>query len=260
MLDVVVQLRDMGVRIGSTTGYNDKMMDVVVPCAAEQGYSPDFLITPDAVGGKGRPWPFMVFRNMEALTVDDVHHVAKAGDTVSDIKEGVAAGVFSVGVVEGSSVMGLSEDEYTALDEDAREDACARVERVSREAGADAVIRNFEEPPRSCARSGRGPTGWLDPHDPLEVPRHQAPRPLATVAFSDKPSDKTPVGERPPVQKCSTRQLLVRDRSSFGQAALQNPSWRRAPCPKALHSRWQVLAGRLRCPKTLRSRRMRARA
>lgn len=124
----------------------------------------------------------------------------------------------------------------------------------------DAVIRNFEEPPHSCARSGRGLTGWLDPQDPLEAPRHQPPRSLATVAGSDKPSDKTPVGERPPVQKCSTRQLLVRDCSSFGQAALQNPSWRRAPCPKTLHSRWQVLAGRLRCPKTLRSRRMRARA
>lgn len=150
MLDVVVQLRDMGVRIGSTTGYNDKMMDVVVPCAAEQGYSPDFLITPDAVGGKGRPWPFMVFRNMEALAVDDVLHVAKAGDTVSDIKEGVAAGVFSVGVVEGSSVMGLSEDEYAALDEE----ACARAERVFREAGADAVIRNFEEPPALMRQIG----------------------------------------------------------------------------------------------------------
>ncbi len=43
--------------------------------------------------------------------------------------------------------MGLSEDEYAALDEDAREDACARAERVFREAGADAVVRNCEEPP-----------------------------------------------------------------------------------------------------------------
>ncbi len=154
VLDAVAQLRDLGVRIGSTTGYNDKMMDVVVPCAAEQGNSPDFWITPDAVGGKGRPWPFMVFRNMEALAVDDVLHVAKAGDTVSDIKEGVAADMLSVGVVEGSSVMGLSEDEYAALDEDAREDACARAERVFREAGADAVIRNFEELPALMRQIG----------------------------------------------------------------------------------------------------------
>lgn len=154
VLDAVAQLRDLGVRIGSTTGYNDKMMDVVVPCAAEQGNSPDFWITPDAVGGKGRPWPFMVFRNMEALAVDDVLHVAKAGDTVSDIKEGVAADMLSVGVVEGSSVMGLSEDEYAALDEDACEDACARAERVFREAGADAVIRNFEELPALMRQIG----------------------------------------------------------------------------------------------------------
>lgn len=205
VLDAVAQLRDLGVRIGSTTGYNDKMMDVVVPCAAEQGNSPDFWITPDAVGGKGRPWPFMVFRNMEALAVDDVLHVAKAGDTVSDIKEGVAAGVFSVGVVEGSSVMGLSEDEYAALDEDAREDACACVERVFREAGADVVIRNFEELPALVRQIGSG-TDRLDvparPAAGSSPPNLRAP---ATVAFSDKPSDKTPVGERPPVQKRSTR-------------------------------------------------------
>ena len=154
VLDAVAELRAMGVRIGSTTGYNDKMMDIVVPRAAEQGYSPDFWITPDAVGGKGRPWPYMVFRNMEALAAGDVRRVAKVGDTVSDIKEGLAAGVFSVGVVEGSSVMGLTEEEYASLDDDAREEACGRVEQVFREADADAVIRNLEELPALMRQIG----------------------------------------------------------------------------------------------------------
>ena len=59
-----------------------------------------------------------------------------------------------MGVVEGSSVMGLSEDEHAALDEEAREGACACVERVFREAGADVVIRNFEELPALVRQIG----------------------------------------------------------------------------------------------------------
>ena len=49
----------------------------------------------------------MIFRNMEALGIDDVHKVLKVGDTASDIKEGKHAGVWSAGVVIGSSEMGL---------------------------------------------------------------------------------------------------------------------------------------------------------
>ena len=42
-------------------------------------------------------------------------NAVKVGDTVSDIKEGVNAGVWSAGVIEGSSELGLSEEEFEAL-------------------------------------------------------------------------------------------------------------------------------------------------
>ncbi len=145
VLDAVAELRTMGVKIGSTTGYNDKMMAIVVPKAAEAGYAPDFMITPDAVGGKGRPLPYMMFRNMEALGVADVREAMKVGDTVSDVKEGKAAGVFTVGVVEGSSEMALTQDEFEALDEDAKRAVRERVAAVFRAAGADAVIDTMAE-------------------------------------------------------------------------------------------------------------------
>ena len=64
VLDAVAELRRMGMKIGSTTGYTDKMMDIVIPEAAKQGYSPDCCFSPDSVGGKGRPYPYMVFCNM----------------------------------------------------------------------------------------------------------------------------------------------------------------------------------------------------
>ena len=40
-LQAVKKLRQMGIAIGSTTGYTDKMMEVVVPAAKAKGYAPD---------------------------------------------------------------------------------------------------------------------------------------------------------------------------------------------------------------------------
>ena len=60
----------------------------------------------------------MIFKNMEALQIDSVSKVIKAGDTVADILEGKNAGVFTIGILDGSSVIGLSEAEFEALSED----------------------------------------------------------------------------------------------------------------------------------------------
>lgn len=147
VLSTIAALREAGIKIGSTTGYNDKMMAIVAPAAKEQGYESDFMITPDATEGKGRPYPYMVFRNMEALGISSVSEIAKVGDTVSDIKEGKNAGAFTIGVVGGSSEMALTQEEYEALSDEQKEKECARVEEIFREAGADAVIHNFLELP-----------------------------------------------------------------------------------------------------------------
>ena len=66
---------------------------------------------------------------------------------MSDIKEGAAAGVISIGVAEGSSEMGLSEAEYEALSPAEKDAACERVAQPFRAAGATAVIRSFSELP-----------------------------------------------------------------------------------------------------------------
>lgn len=128
-----------------------EMMAIVEPEAARAGYKPDFSITPDSTGGHGRPFPYMVFRNLEALGVSCVRKAAKVGDTVSDIKEGTAAGVISIGVVEGSSEMGLTQDEYEGLAPAERDAVCERVAATFRAAGADAVIRNLSELPTLLA-------------------------------------------------------------------------------------------------------------
>lgn len=147
VVQTVSQLREMGLRIGSTTGYTDRMMAVIVPRAAEQGYTPDAWFSPDSTGGMGRPYPYMIYRNMEKFRIIDVRRVVKVGDTASDIREGKHAGAVSIGVLEGSSAMGLTESEYQALSAQQKEEACAQARKIFMDAGADDVIQNISELP-----------------------------------------------------------------------------------------------------------------
>ena len=144
-LEAVEKLRKMGIAIGSTTGYNDKMMAVVAPAAKEKGYEPDAWFSPDSTGQKGRPYPYMIFKNMEALNIQDVRRVLKVGDTTSDIREGKSAGVLTAGVVIGSSQMGLSREEFEALSESEKKEKCREVEQSFLEAGADKVFLTLNE-------------------------------------------------------------------------------------------------------------------
>lgn len=144
VLETVKTIKNMGLKIGSTTGYTDSMMEIVVSKAKEQGYIPDFWISADSVNGKGRPNPYMIFENMKHFNISNVRNVIKIGDTVSDIKEGINAGVWTVGIIEGSSDLGLTEQEYNNLTESERETLCKKTEQNFRNAGADFVIKNIK--------------------------------------------------------------------------------------------------------------------
>jgi phosphonoacetaldehyde hydrolase len=147
VLAAVSALKDMGLKIGSTTGYTDTMMDIVVHSAKEKGYATDFVITPDATGSFGRPFPYMIFKNIEALRITSSWKTIKVGDTVADIQEGLNAGVWSVGSIIGSSQMGLSLKEYKALPEAKRQAAVNIAREIFMLAGADFVIETMAELP-----------------------------------------------------------------------------------------------------------------
>ena len=82
---------------------------------------------------------------MKALGIDSVKKVVKVGDTISDILEGKNAGVISIGVIEGSSEMGLSQEEYEALSEEEKKAAVESVKEKFFAAGADDVIQDMGE-------------------------------------------------------------------------------------------------------------------
>lgn len=147
VIATVEQLRAEGIKIGSTTGYNNAMMDVVAPAAALKGYAPDCYVTSNGLPA-GRPAPFMIYQNMINLAVASPLSVIKIGDTLSDIREGVNAGVWTVGVVLGSSEMGLTEQEVAALP---CQELYARMKTVQESmlaAGAHYVIDTIDELPR----------------------------------------------------------------------------------------------------------------
>lgn len=146
VVETINGLREKGIRIGSTTGYTKEMMDVVVPAAASKGYKVDNWVTSDNLPA-GRPYPYMIYKNMCDLAIPSRFSVLKYGDTVSDVKEGVNAGVWSVGVVMGSNVMGLTEDEVNSLpaDELNRRKLDARMKLYA--AGAHYVVDNITELP-----------------------------------------------------------------------------------------------------------------
>lgn len=148
VLEAIQAIRDMGMKIGSTTGYNHKMMEIVTVGAKAYGYEPDVWYCADHVDGFGRPYPYMVFKNMQTLGIASVDAVVKVGDTQSDIAEGLAAGVRTIGVVEGSSEMGLSEEEWAVLDENEKDKYRIQTREHFLSYGANFVIDNFYELPK----------------------------------------------------------------------------------------------------------------
>lgn len=148
VIDTVKTLREKGLKIGSTTGYTNTMMEVVTSEAKEKGYEPDSWVTPDSTNGVGRPYPYMIYKNMERLKLSAPWKVVKVGDTVSDIKEAVNAGVWSVGIIIGSSEMGLSYDEFNTLSDADKDEAIKKTEEVFMKNGADFTIKSMTDLPK----------------------------------------------------------------------------------------------------------------
>jgi len=145
VVETVSHLRKMGVLVGSTTGYTRAMMDVVVPLAKEKGYAPDCVICPDDTKGIGRPYPYMLWRNLEQLDLPSIHNALKVGDTAADIEEGKNSGCLTVGVIAGSNMLGLTETEADEMDTLRLNELHTEARNKYMSAGADYVINDIKE-------------------------------------------------------------------------------------------------------------------
>lgn len=154
VLDTIKELRESGIKIGSTTGYTQAMMDVVRPGAAAKGYVVDNLVTPDNLPA-GRPAPYMIYKNMIDLAIPSVDNVVKVGDTIADIKEGVNAKVWSIGIITGSNEMGITEEEYNRRTPDELAALKQEVRERMMAAGAHFVLDNITELPACIEKINR---------------------------------------------------------------------------------------------------------
>lgn len=132
-------LRDMGIKIGSTTGYTKAMMDTIIPLASANGYTPDCCIASDELG-YGRPYPYMIYECARRLNVYPQECIVKIGDTAIDMQEGRNAGCKVIGVVLGSSTLGLSIEEVQTMPKDELENRKNQAKVKLYEAGAHLVI------------------------------------------------------------------------------------------------------------------------
>ncbi len=92
LADALEFAKQKSLRIGSTTGYTSPLLERLAPAAAQQGYAPEFWIGSDQVP-QGRPWPWMIFKNLEHLKICPPSAVVKVGDTVADVSEADNAGI-----------------------------------------------------------------------------------------------------------------------------------------------------------------------
>jgi phosphonoacetaldehyde hydrolase len=148
--EALKEFRRAGIRIGSCTGYTTPIMAVLVEEARKRGYAPDSVVCPSDVPA-GRPYPWMCYQNAMNLRVYPMAAMVKIGDTVSDIQEGLNAGMWTIGVTKTGNELGLTEAEVNALTPAELRRRLGAVEVRLRKAGAHYVTESIESCPTVIA-------------------------------------------------------------------------------------------------------------
>jgi len=150
-LDALAELRDQGLRIGSNSGYDAEMMQVLAARAAASGYTPDTVVCSEDVA-HGRPYPDMAWEAAMRLGARAANVCIKVDDTTAGVEEGRNAGMWSVGVTDSGNEVGLPLQTWNALP---TEKAQARREQAAqrlRACGAHEVIDTVADLGSAVAR------------------------------------------------------------------------------------------------------------
>jgi phosphonoacetaldehyde hydrolase len=141
---VAAELRALGIKLGSGTGYTREMMADILPCAAAQGYAPDVVVCAGETPS-GRPAPLMTWKALIALDAWPANVCIKVDDAPVGIEEGKLAGCWTVGLSASGNGVGLDLAAFSALSAEDRAERIGQAERALREAGADFVIEDVSQ-------------------------------------------------------------------------------------------------------------------
>lgn len=145
-IETVNELRGLGMKIGSTSGYFTEAMEINFREAKKQGYVPDVNACASDVPA-GRPEPWMVLSNMQQARVFPPEAVVKIDDTKPGIAEGLNAGTWTIGLAKTGNEVGLNEKEIAALSVD---EVRRKVEKAAEglaKSGAHYVVESIADVP-----------------------------------------------------------------------------------------------------------------
>ncbi|HEH4312533.1 TPA: phosphonoacetaldehyde hydrolase, partial [Pseudomonas aeruginosa] len=145
-LQAIAELRGMGLKIGSCSGYPAVVMEKVVALAETNGYVADHVVATDEVPN-GRPWPAQALANVIALGIDDVAACVKVDDTWPGILEGRRAGMWTVALTCSGNALGLTYEQYKALPAAELERERTRIEQMFEGSRPHYLIETIAELP-----------------------------------------------------------------------------------------------------------------
>ncbi|ECF3780253.1 phosphonoacetaldehyde hydrolase [Salmonella enterica subsp. enterica serovar Oslo] len=146
VLEVIKQLRQQNIRIGSCSGYPAVVMEKVVALAKNNGYEADCVVATDDVPN-GRPWPAQSLQNAIQLGVSDVAACVKVDDTIPGLLEGRSAGMWTVALLMSGNALGLNWEAYQALTNAERSEHRARIHAQLMKGGAHYYIDIIDDLP-----------------------------------------------------------------------------------------------------------------
>lgn len=126
-LEAFAALRARGLKIGSTTGYNREMIEVVLGVVRPGGLEPDCVVTSSDARG-GRPSPWMALEAAARLDAWPLSQVVKIGDTLADVDEGRNAGMWTIGLSRCGNEVGLGAEELALLERTRPQEAAAKID------------------------------------------------------------------------------------------------------------------------------------
>lgn len=138
--------RDLGMKIGSSTGYTHELLAPAAARAREEGYEPDSIVCAGDVS-PGRPAPWLLLENAKRLNVFPMAGVLKVDDTPAGIAAGRNAGAWVVGVVVSGNETGLSLGEWEALPAQRQQSLRDSAAKRLTDAGAHSLIDTIADLP-----------------------------------------------------------------------------------------------------------------
>ena len=146
-VEVLTVLRERKIKLGSCSGYPRVVMDKLLPHAASQGLHLDHAVATDDLKPGGRPGPWMALANVIELGVGELAACIKVDDTVPGIEEGLAAGMWTVGLSLSGNEVGLTRCELAALSPAVLQQRRQKAANKLAQAGAHYVIDSVADLP-----------------------------------------------------------------------------------------------------------------